>query len=92
MLKIDFEKLIGRELTQNQFECIDRVYAYYPADLDMEDTADLWAMGGFGIFKDLQPTADRAMALVKRKNDLEKQIMNTEEEINALTERYDCDA
>ena len=65
MMREEFESLLPAsktsDLTDEEYRQIEFVYTYHPLNLSKQDTADLYAKFGFGIFNDMIGTAQRAM-------------------------------
>lgn len=66
MMREEFEQLLpaakANDLTEQEYKQIEFVYTYHPLNLSKQDTADLYAKFGFGIFNDMIGTAQQAMA------------------------------
>lgn len=64
MMREEFEQLLpantAHDLTEEEYKQIEFVYTYHPLNLSKQDTADLYAKFGFGIFNDLLENANKA--------------------------------
>lgn len=70
MMKQEFERLIGKEVSPNTYEKIETVYMSYPGIKDKQQIADLYMQFGMVIIEDLLPRA--------------KAIQDREEKMHAL--------
>lgn len=64
-MREEFEQLLPKNIapdfTDEEYKQIEFVYTYHPLNLSKQDTADLYAKFGFGIFNDMIVTAQKAM-------------------------------
>lgn len=61
MMKQEFEKLIGKEVSEEDYFLINRVYTYHPAISETEgkkQIADLYNAGGMSTIRSMCETAD----------------------------------
>jgi len=79
MLKCEFEQRISHEISQEDYEKIETVYGYYPAnkELSKDETAEMYLKFGMRIFNDMLPRAQKV-------RELEMQIRNAKEAIAEL--------
>jgi len=67
MMKHEFEQRIGGEIRHEDYEKVQIVYTYYPANgLDKDKVAEMYQMFGMRIFEDMLPRAQKAMELEMR--------------------------
>lgn len=88
MLKEEFETMINRQVSVDQYNLVNHVYMYHPADLSKQSIIILWCLGGFGIFKELTSAADQMRTLETHINTLKRQLKNAEEEFKSIKARY----
>lgn len=66
MMKHEFEKLIEREVSEDEYSMINRVYTYHPAISETEgkkQIADIYNAGGMSTIRSMVETADIMFAL-----------------------------
>ena len=88
MLKEELEAMIGRTVTVDQYDLVNRVYMYHPANLLKEHISVLWKMGGLKIFEDLAPVSDKMKELKKQELFIKTQLREIEQKINSEKEGY----
>lgn len=79
MMKQEFENLIGKEVSDKDYEVIDRVYTFHPAISETEgkkQIADIYNAGGMAVIRGMLEAADIM-------NNLEKEL----EEARAALEK-----
>ena len=78
MMREEFEELLPadkvKDLTEQEYEQIEFVYTYHPLNLSKQDTADLYAKYGFGIFNDLLENANKAADYERAVDDARLQL------------------
>ncbi|MEW6215756.1 MAG: hypothetical protein AB1478_11260, partial [Nitrospirota bacterium] len=60
MMKFEFEKYSGKEISDNDYNSIQIVYNYHPSIADVggkNQLAQLYCIGGMRIIDDMLPTA-----------------------------------
>lgn len=63
MMKNEFEEMIGRSVTDEEYQLIEEVYMYHPAirtASGKEEVAELYKSFGIVIFYDMYPRARKA--------------------------------
>lgn len=68
MMKQEFENLIGKEVSDKDYEVIDRVYTFHPAISETEgkkQIADIYNAGGMTVIRDMLEAADIMNSLEK---------------------------
>ena len=78
MMKEEFEELIGKKVTEQEYDDIETVYTFYPTLSEVEgknQIAYLYRIHGMRIINDMLPTANKAAEyedmIMKGKNKLE---------------------
>ena len=92
MLKEELESLIGQQVTGDQYDLINHVYMWHPADFSKQSIANLWKMGGQELFRELTPAADKLYELETKVRGLKCQIKEDERKIAQLKTRYNKNA
>ncbi len=72
MLRGEFETLIGKEVTDEEYAVIDKVYTYHPAikiSGGKEQIADIYKTMGIVVIKNMEETAD---FMIKLKEEINK--------------------
>ncbi|MCH1940000.1 hypothetical protein [Holdemania massiliensis] len=88
MLKEELESLIGQPVTGDQYNLINHVYMWHPADLEKQDVANLWGIGKLEIFKELEPAADKACEIKMKIGELKRLIGVAESDYDSFKARY----
>lgn len=68
MTKQEFEKIIGKEISEKDHYLIDRVYTFHPAISETEgkkQMADIYNAGGMEVIRNMVETADIMSELEK---------------------------
>lgn len=63
MIKSEFEEMIGRSVTDEEYQLIEEVYMWHPAIRNAsgkEEVAELYKSFGIVIFYDMYPRAKKA--------------------------------
>ena len=89
MLKEELESLIGQQVTGDQYDLINHVYMWHPADFSKQSIANLWKMGGQEIFKELTPAADHMCALETHISQLKQQLSQLKQQLGNAKANYD---
>ena len=92
MLKEELESMIGQQITVDQYNLVNHVYMYHPADLKKQDIVSLWEIGKFEIFKELEPAADKACEIKMKIGELKRLIGVAESDYDSFKARYKGDA
>lgn len=75
MMKHEFEKLIGKEVSQEVYDKVETVYMNYPGISDKQQIVDLYKQFGMVIITDLLPRAkeiqDREVKIHQLKVEIE---------------------
>ena len=81
MTKLEFEALVGREISVEDYQVIDVVYMYYPDRLITEKSllADLYKACGMRVFRDLYPRAREICELDAQIRALQVQLQGLRE-------------
>lgn len=85
-MKQEFETLLGRDISDDDYSAIEAVYMYYPGIVSKQQVADLYKAFGLRIFNDMLPTA-RIIQKYEHDIDIEKQrLAQIEEEYKRFLE------
>jgi len=82
-MKNEFERLIGEEITDEEYEVVETVYMYYSEKLTKHDIAKLWRMDK-KIIEDMYPRAAKIKTLYEQITSLKAKIKELEEEMKEL--------
>lgn len=63
MLQGEFEVLIGKEISIEEYELIEYVYMNHPAIDDKHQIADIYKAGGLRVIADMLDTANKGREL-----------------------------
>ena len=88
MLKEELETMINRQVSVDQYNLVNHVYMWHPADFSKQSIANLWKMGGQEIFKELTPAADHMCALETHISQLKQQLGNAKANYDSIKARY----
>lgn len=75
MMKNEFEEMIGRSVTDEEYQLIEEVYLWHPAIRSAsgkEEVAELYKSFGIVIFYDMYPRAKKAKDIEKNIRMLDK--------------------
>jgi len=86
MMKEEFEKLIGLEISQAEYQPIEGYYMSMPSSVDKQKFAKGWLKDG-GIQKLFDKRAEDYAILRSRYNDLAEQLERQAEDNRELAER-----
>lgn len=92
MMKEELETMIDRQVSVDQYNLVNHVYMYHPANLSKQSIANLWKMGGQEIFKELEPAADKACEIKMKIGELKRLIGVAESDYDSFKARYDGNA
>lgn len=88
MQKTEFEKRIGKAVTNREYEVIEEVYMWHPAISKVcgeEDVAELYKCFGMTIFYDMLPRAVKAKVLDELLCVAQDEVKRLEGEIRDLS-------
>lgn len=77
MMKQEFEKMIGKEVSEEDYSVINHVYTYHPAINNVDgkkQIADIYNAGGMGVIRSMVETADTMFELEKDLSVAEKAL------------------
>ena len=57
MMKNEFEKIVGHEVSQEEYDVIETVYMSYPGELQKDTVAKMYNESGYILFRDLYKRA-----------------------------------
>lgn len=66
MMKSEFENLLDRQVTEEQYNRIETVYMYYPGINNKEQIAQLYKIGGNPLINDMMERALKVKELEER--------------------------
>lgn len=66
MMKSEFENLLDRQVTEEQYMDIEMVYMYYPGIETKEQIAQLYKIGGDPLINDMMERAFKVKELEER--------------------------
>lgn len=84
MLKSEFERVLGKEVTEADYRIIDIVYMWHPSNLSKEAVAVLYEEFGMALIKDMMPRADKMKELEERKRRAEGEIHTLDKLMNEV--------
>ena len=87
MMKAEFEKILGHEVTQQDYNRIEFVYNFHPSIPETggkETIAKLYEIGGMRLIKDMTPTARIAKDLEVRLHHMRLEVARTQEIMQRL--------
>ena len=82
MTKQEFEKILGHEVTQQDYNRIEFVYNFHPSIPETggkETIAKLYEIGGMRLIKDMLPTAVKARSLEEEIHQMSLEIARLKE-------------
>ncbi len=84
MMKCEFEKLFGSEVSQEDYELYEIIYRDYPGIKDKQHIVDLVKIGGKSVIQDMLPKA-RMMKI------LEDTVREKKEKREEIVKKLDSD-
>ena len=87
MMKHEFEKLIGKEVTTKEYDIIETVYVNYPGihhTNGKKQVAELYKVFGLRIFEDMLPRAKKVYELEIQIRTKESQLKDLRGELKEL--------
>lgn len=84
MLKGEFEYLIGKEVTDEEYGVIEKVYTYHPSiklHTGLKQIADIYKAGGMSTIRNMEETAD---IMIEMYNELEEARANVNKVIDRI--------
>ena len=82
MMKEEFEKLVGIEISQKEYKEVEHVYTWHPAIKDKQDIAALYQQFGMIVIRGMAEVADACEELDREKQELTRKM-------NILKERQE---
>ena len=87
MMKSEFEELIGKAVSNDDYRVIEFVYMYHPV-IDpvsgKKQIAEMWKIGGMGLIADMVKTAKVAEQLDRRMRELRHEMDTIRYQMDAL--------
>lgn len=87
MQKHEFEELIGRDVSDDDYAVIERVYQWHPVISNTsgkDEVAELYKSFGMAIFYDMLPRADKAFGLENQLHRAKAEVNRIKGEIESL--------
>lgn len=84
MMKQEFEKLIGSEISPENYKTVETVYMYHPlmaGETPKQTIAEIYKIGGIGLIRDMLPTANKFAVL-------EESVENTRRMYESAVGKY----
>ena len=91
MLKYEFEKLIGKEVSTEDYGVIDYVYTWHPIVPDVggkKQIADLYKIGGMLLMRDMYSSATKAREYHEKMEILRRQKEEIEQRMEDLKKEF----
>jgi len=88
MMKVEFERLVGEQISDADWELVELVYNLHPRDFSKEEVATLWKIGGREVFEGLYPLARKVEELIEAKTRLKCELRRVEDELADLRATY----
>lgn len=89
MMKEEFEKLIGKNVSNEDYKIIETVYTYHPAISETDgkkEITELFKMGGMRLMKDMVSTAERGKQYEETITTAENALKNLKAEYQRFKE------
>ena len=94
MLKYEFEKLYGAEVSAEDYKLIEHIYMYHPLIPEVDGKrkiVEIYKVGGMMLMRDMKPLADKSrdheMKIQSLRNEIQKLREQIEEE-NCEFDKY----
>lgn len=87
MMKHEFEKRIGKTVSESDYRIIETVYTFHPAIDNVtgkDQIAEIYKICGMRVIRDMLPTAERAQEIESKMADMRMQLCECEREYQAL--------
>lgn len=87
MMKSEFEKLAGKQVSDEEYSTIEYVYTWHPAIDEMKgksQIADLYTYYGMTVIEDMVERAGKMEKLDRELQAAQRQITNIQDRIKAL--------
>lgn len=84
MMRVEFERLIGEEVTDEEWELVELVYNLHPRDFNKQEVAQLWKLGGREAFEGLRPLAEKVRNLENERWILENELKKIKRKIDNI--------
>jgi len=88
MMRHEFERLVGEQISDDDWELVDLVYNLHPRDFTKEEIATLWKIGGREALEGLRPVAEKVRDYENRLYRLEYEIKKINKELSKIREAY----
>ena len=90
MMRAEFEKLYGKEISSKEYEVIEFVYTWHPSIDNIKgklQIADLYRNFGFQLIQDMVETAKKAEKTNSEINKIDSKLEEIRFEIEILTDK-----
>jgi len=84
MMREEFERWIGEEVTDEEWELVELVYNLHPRDFTKQEIVQLWKLGGREVFEGLRPLTERIRDLENKRWILEHELEKIKREIDNI--------
>ena len=84
MMREEFERWIGEEVTDEEWELVELVYNLHPRDFTKQEIVQLWKLGGREVFEGLRPLAERIRDLENKRWILEHELEKIKRKIDNI--------
>jgi len=87
MMKAEFESRIGKTVSQEEYEVIDKVYTFHPTFSETngkDEIAELYNKFGFSVIQSMVPVADAEAFLDERELLTKNKIAQLEKELSDI--------
>ena len=95
MMKHEFEKLIGKDISNEDYKIVEYVYTWHPCISETngkQQIADLYKIGEMSIIKSMVEVAKKAQIIERKISKLRAEITTLEvERLNLRSGDWDCD-
>ena len=85
MLKYEFEKILGKNVGDEEYKLIEYIYMYHPLIPEVDGKkkiVEYYKLGGMTLMYDMKPTADKAKEHEIKIQKLKFEIQRLREEID----------
>ena len=73
-MKHEFEKMVGQEVGEDEYACIETVYMFYPGEIQKDTIVKMYKESGMVIFRDLYKRASEIVVLNNQISDLQNRL------------------
>lgn len=87
----DFNGLLKKDISQDDFVDVNYVYTFHPAISETEgkkQIAQIYKIGGMQLIRDMMPAAQEAADLEEEKHKAEQNLQAVQDRLRELKSRY----